>query len=134
MPFQPGQSGNPKGKTPGTRNRTTVMLEQLFEDEAGAIARMVVEQAKNGELAAAKLVLERLVPPAKERTIRIELPRVEKAADLPIAMAAVIAAVAEGELAPHEGQALQALLEGQRKAIETLDLATRLSALEGRLA
>jgi hypothetical protein len=110
------------------------MLEQLFEDEAGAIARMVVEQAKNGELAAAKLVLERLVPPAKERTIRIELPRVEKAADLPIAMAAVIAAVAEGELAPHEGQALQALLEGQRKAIETLDLATRLSALEGRLA
>ncbi len=37
MPFLPGQSGNPQGKLPGTANKTTVMVRNLFaqilEDE-----------------------------------------------------------------------------------------------------
>jgi Family of unknown function (DUF5681) len=38
MPFQPGQSGNPAGKKPGTQNKvTTALKEAILQalDEAG---------------------------------------------------------------------------------------------------
>lgn len=31
MPFQPGQSGNPNGKKPGTQSKTTVAAKQAFQ-------------------------------------------------------------------------------------------------------
>jgi hypothetical protein len=48
------------------------------------------------------------------------------------AQAAVIAAVARGELTPDEGAALGSLLENQRRAVETHDHERRLQALEDK--
>jgi hypothetical protein len=42
----------------------------------------------------------------------------------------VLEAVASGELAPGEGQQLAALLEAQRKNIETVELEHRIRNLE----
>jgi len=39
--FMPGQSGNPVGKKPGTRNRATVLREALRDGEDVAAARIV---------------------------------------------------------------------------------------------
>jgi len=39
MPFQKGQSGNPAGRPPGSRNKKTLVLEALLEGEAEGIAR-----------------------------------------------------------------------------------------------
>ncbi len=39
--FIPGQSGNPVGKKPGTRNRATVLREALRDGEDVAAARIV---------------------------------------------------------------------------------------------
>ena len=64
----------------------------------------------------------------------LALPPVAAAADIPPALAAVIAAVADGELSPEEGQALGAMLELQRRAVETMELEQRLAALEARAA
>ena len=36
--FQPGQSENPAGKEPGTRNRATALFEEVMGDEAAAAA------------------------------------------------------------------------------------------------
>ncbi len=41
-------------------------------------------------------------------------------------------AVAAGEITPDEGQAVAAVLETQRRAIETSQLEQRLAALEAR--
>jgi hypothetical protein len=38
--------------------------------------------------------------------------------------------VANGSITPGEGQTLAALMEAQRKSVETLDLENRLAALE----
>jgi hypothetical protein len=133
MVYEKGQSGNPGGRPKGSRNKATVLLEGLFDNEAETIARKVVQLAKEGDLMAAKLVLERLIPPAKERRITLSLPEVTTAQAILAANAAVIEAVTSGELSPQEGQAVQALIEGQRKAIETQDHATRIEALEKQL-
>jgi hypothetical protein len=50
-----------------------------MEEGADAIARKVVDMAKEGDMSAARLVLERLVPPAKERPIFLALPETSTA-------------------------------------------------------
>jgi hypothetical protein len=44
-PFAKGVSGNPAGKSPGTKNRATRILEALLEGEAEAVTRAVVDKA-----------------------------------------------------------------------------------------
>lgn len=63
--FRPGQSGNPAGKPKGARHRATEMVEALLSGEAGEIARAVVEKAKEGDMTAARIVLDRIAPPRK---------------------------------------------------------------------
>jgi hypothetical protein len=81
---------------------------------------------------AVKLVLDKLIPNAKELPLSLSLPKVESAADIPQALAAVMAAVGEGEITPGEGQALTAILEVYRKGLELADIEARLRALEER--
>src|SRR4051812_39922547 len=57
-PFEPGNPGRPLG----ARNRTTVMLEQMFEGEAGEVARKAVELAKEGCYGPIKLIIDRTYP------------------------------------------------------------------------
>lgn len=62
-PFRPGQSGNPAGKPKGTRHRATMLAEQLLDGEAEAMIRTVIEKAKQGDMVALRLCLDRIVPP-----------------------------------------------------------------------
>jgi hypothetical protein len=50
--------------------------------------------------------------------------------DLPRAMAAMVAAVSDGTLTPEEAAAISAVLEAQRRAVETAQLEQRIAALE----
>src|SRR6266851_5456982 len=59
--FLPGQSGNPAGKKPGTRNRATVLREALAEGEDIAAARIVIDKALAGDAVAARFVVGRLM-------------------------------------------------------------------------
>src|SRR6266436_8989375 len=60
--FVPGQSGNPAGKRPGTRNRASVLAEALLCGEAENIARVVIDKAVKGDAVAARFCLDRLSP------------------------------------------------------------------------
>ena len=48
------------------------------------------------------------------------------------ALGSIAAAVARGDLTVEEGQAIAAMLETQRKAIETVELERRIAALEAQ--
>ncbi|MCM8594869.1 DUF5681 domain-containing protein [Accumulibacter sp.] len=128
--WKPGQSGNPKGRPKGSRNRVTLVALAAMEEGADAIARKVVEMAKGGDISAARLVLERLVPPAKERPVAISLPDTGSADGVAQAQAAILQAVAAGDLLPGEAATLSGIVEARRKALETQELEQRISALE----
>jgi hypothetical protein len=81
MPFEPGKSGNPAGKLKGTRNKTTLAVEALLDGEAETITRKAIELAKDGDLTALRLCLDRIAPPRKDRPVLFELPPVSSAAD-----------------------------------------------------
>lgn len=130
--WKPGQSGNPNGRPPGSRNRVTLVALAAMEEGAAAIAKKIVEMAKQGDMSAARLVLERLVPPAKERPVFVALPDTGSAEGIAEAQQTVLQAVAAGELLPGEGAMLAGIVEARRKAVETLELEQRISALEGK--
>lgn len=128
--WKKGQSGNPAGRPPGARNKATLMVLGLMERDAEEVARAVIAAARTGDLTAAKLVLERLAPPLRERPISIELPDTSTTEGVSKAQQVIIEAVGRGELLPGEGNTLAALVENRRKALETEDLERRLTDVE----
>lgn len=129
--WKPGQSGNPAGKKPGTRNRATLLAQAMLEDEVQAVVQVVVAAARAGDLTAAKMVIERVVPPMRERPIAVNLPADLKTADaVSQAAAAILQATCNGELLPAEAQALAGIVEMRRRTIETQEIEERLAALE----
>jgi hypothetical protein len=123
--------GNP-GRPRGARNAATRLALALIEGEAEGLARKLVAQALEGDPVALRLAMERLAPPAKDAPIEMSLPLIESAEDAARAAAAVLGAVAEGEITPIEGARIMDLIEAYRRTLETTALEARLAALEAR--
>jgi hypothetical protein len=51
-------SGNPAGKPKGARHRTTLLAERLMQDDVKEIVNAVLAAARNGDMMAAKIILE----------------------------------------------------------------------------
>src|SRR5689334_9710373 len=103
--FQPGQSGNPQGCKTGSHHKSTLLLERMMADDGQDVVRSVIEAAKGGDM-----VADRICPPRKGRAIQIDLPTIERAEDVLTALAAVVAAVADGTVTPEEGQIVSGML------------------------
>jgi Family of unknown function (DUF5681) len=132
--WAPGQSGNPKGRPKGSRNRASLLLEHLIEGEGEAVVQALLAAAKGGDVSAARALLDRLVPPRKERPVKVALPELHSAKDARDALAAVAAAVADGEILPGEGEAVVKLVEAYARTAAAAELEERVAALEVRLA
>jgi polyhydroxyalkanoate synthesis regulator phasin len=129
-PFEPGRSGNPRGRPCGALNRATLLLDRMAHDDAADVLGAVLGRAKAGDMQAAGLILSRIWQPRKGRPVTLDLPPMQTAADLATALGVVTQAVARGELTPDEAQAVATLLEIQRKTIELVELEQRIAALE----
>ena len=111
MQFQKGRSGNPAGRPFGSRNKATVLMQNLLEGEAEAIGRKAIEMAKGGDMAAIRMCMDRLAPARRGAAIACELPPVETSGGAVAAMAAIIAAVAAGDVAPAEAASLARVID-----------------------
>jgi hypothetical protein len=130
--FAPGNSLG--GKPKGARNRTTLAVEALMEGEAEGITRVCIDAARKGDMTAAKIVLDRVAPVRKGRPVVIPgMPVVASIDDIPRAHAALIAAVANGDVTAEEGAPLSAMLAGFTNSLDAVALKHRLDELESRL-
>src|SRR6266849_5936562 len=116
--FVPGQSGNPAGKVPGTRNRATLLRAALDSEDGPAMARVIIDKAVAGDVVTARFCLDRLEPRPRSRAIMIDLPEGTRATDLVAAYDATVRAMAGGEITPDEAVQVTRVLDGRRKAIE----------------
>ena len=125
--WKPGQSGNPKGKTPGSGELQK--LRASIAEHVPSILEQLVTAAQGGDIQAARLILERVLPPVKatEQAVELELP-----ADgtLTTTGRAVLSAVASGDLAPSQGAALLGAIGSLARVIEIDELDDRLTKLE----
>ena len=132
--FTPGVSGNPKGRPVGSRHQVTRAIEALLEGEHEALARKAIDLAKEGDMVAMRLCLDRLAPSRKDAPVSIALPAVRSAADAVEASAAILASVAAGEITPDEAGRIMALLTAHKGIVEAGDLESRIAALEAKNA
>jgi Family of unknown function (DUF5681) len=130
MPFQPGQSGNPAGRPAGARSKATLAVEAMLDGEAEEITRKAIELAKGGNGHAIGLCLTRLCPRPKDRPVAFDMPPMATTADAVAAAAAVVNAVAAGELTPSEAAELTKLVENFAKTLQIHDLEARVQKLE----
>jgi hypothetical protein len=131
--FQKGRSGNPAGRPKGARNKATLIAEQLLDGESEAITRKVIELAKEGDLVALRLCLERIMPKRRSRAISFSLPPGAAETDLPSAYDWILNAVADGVMTIDEAKEIASLLEAKRRAIETTHLMERLEQIEAKV-
>jgi hypothetical protein len=129
-PFEPGKSGNPRGRPKGHRNKATMAIEELLDGEAEGLTRKAIGKALEGDMAALRLCLDRLLPPRRERPITFDLPKIESAKDAQAASSAILAACAAGDLSPGEATAVMDLVSTYIRTLEATELEARLSALE----
>jgi hypothetical protein len=120
MRFQPGQSGNPAGRPPGSLNKKTLAFEAAYEAHAEEAVNDIMERAKGGQPAAMRLLMERLVPTGRNRRFAIDLPVVKSADDAEAAVAVVLAELAAGNLAIHEVSSLILLIERMLRLAERM--------------
>ena len=130
-PFQPGNKFG-RGRPAGSRNKATIALQELLDDHGEALVTKAKVLALQGDIAALKLCLDRIVPPLRNNPVRFKLPKISGAPDVGMALETVLQAIASGKLTPQEGETISRVLEARRKSIESEDLAARVLALEKR--
>jgi Family of unknown function (DUF5681) len=132
MTFVKGQSGNPAGRPPGIKNRSTLFAEALLEGEGEMIIRTAITQAREGDPAALRLCLDRLAPRLTPRACHVsfDIPRLESAADALAVLSRIAEAVGSGELAPDEADELSKPINRWIDALKAVDFEERLKKLE----
>ncbi len=129
-PFERGRSGNPRGRPPGSRNKATIACEALLDGEVEALTRTVIEKAKQGDLGALRLCLDRVLPPRRGRPVTFEMPKMESGGDAAEAASAILEACAAGEITPTEAAEVMGLIGNVVRALELRDIEKRLANLE----
>ena len=126
-PFQAGNPGRPKG----SRNATTLALESLLDGQAEALTQKAIKLALDGDMAALRICIDRILPPRKDRPVTFSLPPISCASDAAKASASLVAAVSSGEITPAEAVEIGRLLETYVRTLEITELEQRLNKLEG---
>jgi len=111
MKFQPGQSGNPAGRPPGSRNKKTELTEEMLTLSAQETAKWIVARAQTGDRTAMRLVMERADPTGIDRPLQLELPPVTGPEDLIAAAGVVLNALASGEISSRETVCMLTVVE-----------------------
>jgi hypothetical protein len=126
--FPKGISGNPKG-----RPKSEIMeLRKQIAPKAEAIIQQVVNQALDGDLAAAKILLDRVLPPLKPVSAPVLI--ATDSDDSPVKKAeAFLSAAASGQISSDIAAQLIQAVANLCRIVENEELRDRIQALEAAI-
>ena len=116
-PFQPGNKEG-KGRPPGSLNKTTLALRELFNRDGVAIAEKILAMAKKGDSMAQRIVMDRIFPARRGAPAPWSMPAFKTSAGATAAYLSLLDAVTKGELTPSEGMDYIPLLDKARRVLE----------------
>ena len=128
------------GRKPGVPNKATAEIRRLAREHGpGAIqelARLSKEaQSEQARISACNALLDRAYGRSQaSQPIELDLPDTSTIDGVTRSLTAILEATAAGRLTPPEAQSLSSVIETQRKAIETAELAARIERLEEAVA
>ena len=120
---RPG-AGRKKGSGQAAHYRA--MLEPYAEE----LIQQVVDRAKDGDMAALKLCLDRLCAPLRPTDRLITIDGMAGATGLSDKGELILTNAAKGEITPSEAQSLMAAISSQARIIEVDELERRVAELE----
>src|SRR5271163_4131950 len=100
--FAPGQSGNPTGRRPGSRNHATLLRERLQDGDDALAVSVLMDKVRAGDGVAARFVADRLFPKPRERPIDLGLPPPEDGTPVGALLERALFLMARGELTIDE--------------------------------
>ncbi len=122
-----------RGRPEGSRNKATLAAQTLLDGEAEALTRKVIDLALSGDSTALRLCLERLLPPAKGRPVRLNLPDIKTVEDVLRAFSAMLKAMSDAHITPDEASTVAGVLDQNRRALETVEIEERIASLEKKI-
>jgi hypothetical protein len=117
-------AGRPKGSGQAAHYR------EMLEPYAEELIQRVVGMAKEGDMAALKLCLDRLCAPLRPTDNHITIDGLDACTELSGKGEMVLASVAKGLITPVEASNLMSAISSQARIIEVDELERRVSELE----
>jgi hypothetical protein len=106
------------------------MAEQLAADQAEQLVQKLLELARAGNMAALRMVLDRVWPPRKGQPVNILMPPINTSEDVLPAIASIWTAIRQGALTPDEASALWLVAERSMAVINQQEALKRIEVLE----
>jgi hypothetical protein len=126
--FKPGVSGNPKGRPPAKIKAAEVRA--AINNNLTDIINAMIERALSGDVAAGKVLLDRVCPTLKPQATPINID-INPDASLAQIGDGLIKATLTGAIPADVGAQLITALANQSKIVELDELVKRIEALEG---
>ena len=125
----PGRSANPKGKPPDSGMVGT--LRKAIRERLPSIVAKLADQAEGGDVQAARVLVERVLPPvrAESREIVVEV----LADDLTARAKALVDAALAGQVPANVASELVQAIAATARVEELVELRTRIEGIENAL-
>jgi hypothetical protein len=128
-PFEPGNQFG-RGRPRGSRNKRSLVAQQLLDSHADPVMRKALVQAMKGDSRLLRMLLGYILGPQRDAPLKTGPLPVHTAVELAQTSESVFQRLASGKLTVPEARELSALIESRRKVIETRDLEERIRVLE----
>lgn len=126
--WQPGESGNPRGRPPNRPDRRLLATQQML-DEMRNIVAVLVGKALEGDTNAANIVLSKVIPSLKAQAEKVQF-EFDATATISDQVAQVLDAIAAGAVAPDVGRVIIESIKALADVRAAEELEARIAALE----
>ena len=103
--FQPGQSGNTAGRPRQPKNDSTT-IRNLIGQELPIIIASLITAAKNGDIAAAKILVDKSLPSVRPVSLATPLPALAAAQSLSEKADVILDSLASGDIGSDTAMAI----------------------------
>jgi len=131
-PFEPGNKLG-RGRPRGSRNKNSLLTRELLDRHGEALVRKAVLQALKGDVPTLRALLAHILPRRTEPPVKTGPLPMGTAEEISQSSQALLEKVASGKITPSQARDIHAMLEAQRKIIETESFDNRLRAIEQRV-
>ncbi|MBV8393618.1 MAG: hypothetical protein JOY81_10595 [Alphaproteobacteria bacterium] len=131
--FAVGNAGGP-GRPRGAVGAAAAALDRAAAEAQVELMRVVLDQARAGNLEATRMLWSRIWPARRGRPLAVQVPAVLEETDVAPAQAAVAAAVLNGEITADEAKPVLEVIKAQKAAICSENVRRDFEEIEARLA
>ena len=128
-PFQPGNNWG-RGRPKGSRNRKTLLAEELLDSHAEAVVSQALALAEKGDAPVLRILLAHILPRRREVPFKTGPLPMGTAAELSQASERLMNKVTSGQIGLSDAKGIADLLELRRHILETENLEKRVRAIE----